>query len=60
MTTADSERIEALERRIKIIESVLANLLAAIEDDADDDADPLEDMEGIRLPEAPGRGVSTW
>lgn len=58
--TPDIDRIEALESRIKIIESVLANVLAAVEDDADDDAAPLEDMEGIRLPEAPGRGVSTW
>ena len=48
--TADSERIEALENRIKILESALANLLAAIEADEDDDAAPLEDMEGIRLP----------
>ncbi len=58
--TTDSERIEALENRVKILESALANLLAAIEADEDDDAAPLEDMEGIRLPDAPGRGVSTW
>lgn len=58
--TTDSERIEALESRIKILESVLANLLAAIEADEDDDAAPLEDIGGIPLPKAPGLGDSTW
>ena len=60
MTTEHEARIKALEARLTVVEEALASVINMLRDEDMDDDAPAEDMEGIRLPDAPGRGVITW
>jgi hypothetical protein len=46
----ESERIAALENRVRILEALIASLLDSGEDD--DDAPPAEDLDGNAIPRA--------